>query len=58
MKPRFYKAVDPIFLYVLELSERINAGEQPNPDEERAKICARLGAAETHLAQVGQSEDW
>jgi type VI secretion system protein ImpK len=58
MKPRFYKAVDPIFLYVLELSERVNAGDSPNPEEERAKICARLGAAETNLAQLGRAEDW
>ncbi len=58
MKPRFYKVVDPIFLYVLELSERINAGDQPDPEEERVRICARLGAAETNLAQMGQAEDW
>ena len=58
MKPPFYKAVDPTFLYVLALTERVQAGEQLNPDEERAKICARLDAAETKLAQQGQKQEW
>ena len=58
MKPPFYKAVDPAFLYVLALNERVQAGAQLNPDEERATICARLDAAETKLATQGQSKDW
>ncbi len=55
MKPTFSKNIDPIFLHVLELLERIGSNESPDPGEERARIRARLDAAEQH---VGQTEEW
>ena len=40
MKPTFSKNIDPIFLHVLELLERIGSNESPDPGEERARIRA------------------
>lgn len=56
MTPRFATAVDPVFLYVLDLLERIHAGGQPNPDEERAKILKALDDVE--MAGIGASREW
>ena len=55
MKTNFSKAVDPVFLHVLELIERIAANESPDPGEERSRIRARLDRAELRLGQV---EEW
>jgi len=54
MKTNFSKAVDPVFLHVLELLERIAANESPDPGEERSRIRARLDQAELRLGQVDQ----
>ena len=55
MKPTFSKNIDPIFLHVLELLERISGNESPDPGEERARIRARLDAAEQ---RIGQTDEW
>lgn len=55
MTPEFSRAVDPAFLYVLGLLDRIGRGEQPAPEEERVRIVAVLDQAE---AILGQSQEW
>lgn len=55
MTPKLALAADPIFLYVLELLDRINRGEQPVPQDERLKIRALLDQAE---AIIGTGQEW
>jgi len=55
MTPRFAKAVDPVFAYVLDLFDRIDRGQQVNPLEEKARIAAHLQTAGTMLSEA---EEW
>ncbi len=55
MIPEFCQAVDPIFLYVLELLERIARNENPAPDDERVRIRGWIDRAESLL---GQGKGW
>jgi type VI secretion system protein ImpK len=55
MTPNFAAAIDPVFLHVLGLLERIGNNESPNPVEERTIINNWLRHAE---AQLGQKQDW
>lgn len=55
MTPDFAKAVDPVFQYVLKLRERIDEGESPSPQDERAHIRGWIDQAD---AKLGQSPDW
>jgi type VI secretion system protein ImpK len=55
MTPRFSKAVDPIFLDVLGLLDRIGRDENPPVKDERLRIRGWLDQAE---GQLGQGEDW
>ncbi|HEX3726221.1 MAG TPA: DotU family type IV/VI secretion system protein [Pirellulales bacterium] len=55
MTPKFSEAVDPIYLHVLGLLDRIAAGESPAPEEERLRIRAWIDQAEGRL---GQGPDW
>ena len=55
MTPEFAKAVDPVFLHVLNLLERIHRGDAVSAEEERSRIRNRLDQAE---AALGQREDW
>src|SRR5687768_13905794 len=55
MTPNFAAAVDPIFLHVLGLLDRIGHNDNPSPTEERAIINNWLRHAE---AQLGQKQDW
>lgn len=55
MTPNFAAAVDPLFLHVLGLLERIGQNESPVPTEERAVINNWLRHAE---AQLGQKQEW
>jgi type VI secretion system protein ImpK len=55
MTPNFAKAVDPIFLHVLDLLERINKNASVNPAEEKHTVSNFLRNAE---AQLGQKQDW
>lgn len=55
MTPRFAQAVDPIFLHVLGLLDRISRGEKPSPQDERLKIRALIDQAE---ARIGAGPEW
>lgn len=55
MTPEFAEAVDPAFLHMLELLERISRGERPDPQEERLHVKGWLDRAERKL---GQKIDW
>ena len=55
MTPKFSKAVDPVFLHVLGLLERIGRDENPSPSEERLRIRGWLDQAE---GQLGHGPDW
>ncbi len=55
MTPPFSDAVDPVFLDVLGLLERIDRGEQPVAQEERARVRGWLDQAD---AALGKRDDW
>ncbi len=55
MTPEFAKAVDPVFLYVIDLLDRIQSDDPVSAPEERVRIRNELDRAE---AILGQSEDW
>jgi type VI secretion system protein ImpK len=55
MTPNFAQAVDPIFLYVLALLDRISKDAKPKPQEERARIRALIDEAE---ARLGSGTEW
>jgi len=55
MTPKLAQAIDPVFLHVLDLLERISQGEEPSPQEERLRIRALIDQAE---AIVGGGEEW
>lgn len=55
MSPTFARAVDPIFLRVVELVERINANERSSPQEERMRVLTLFDEAE---AVVGAGREW
>jgi type VI secretion system protein ImpK len=55
MTPRFAAAVDPIFLHVLGLLDRIAKGESGHVQEERASIRALLDQAG---AKAGAGQQW
>lgn len=55
MSPKFALAVDPIFMHVLDLLDRIGRGEQPAPEEERLRIRTLIDQGE---ALIGASEQW
>jgi len=55
MTPNFAQAVDPIFLYVLGLLERMNGDQTLVPQDERARI---RGLIDQGQALVGASDEW
>jgi type VI secretion system protein ImpK len=55
MTPNFAQAVDPIFLYVLALLDRISREAKPAPQEERGRIRALIDEAE---ARLGSGTEW
>lgn len=55
MTPEFSKAVDPVFVQVLGLLERIARDENPSPSEERVRIRGWIDQAG---GQLGQGQDW
>jgi type VI secretion system protein ImpK len=55
MTPKFAQAVDPIFLHILNLVERIGRDERPAPQDERLRIVALVDQAE---AILGGGEEW
>lgn len=55
MTPKLAQAVDPIFIHVLDLLEKVKGDLHPAPQEERLKIRALLDQAE---ALFGGGSDW
>ena len=55
MNPRFASAVDPIFLHVLRLLDRIGQGDSISPDDERERIENRFREAES---QASDKNGW
>jgi type VI secretion system protein ImpK len=55
MRPEFAKAVDPITERTLALLERLELGEEVDPQAERTRLKDLLSHAE---ALVGQNEEW
>lgn len=55
MNPRFAAQLDPIFIYVIRLLERIEEREEPVPREEFNLIRQKL---ETAGAALGNSAEW
>lgn len=55
MTPKFAQAVDPIFLHVLDLLDRLNDSHEASPQDERLQIIALLDRAE---AIVGRGREW
>ncbi len=55
MTPRFASAVDPIFLCVLDLLDRISSNQVSSPEDESNRIQNRFREAE---AQVGEIHGW
>jgi type VI secretion system protein ImpK len=56
MTPRFSEAVDPVFLQVFDLLERIDQGAAISPIEERRKIDDLLKKADQRL--TGEAQQW
>lgn len=55
MNPKFAKHIDPVFEYVLGILERAEKGKEPDPEEEKAKIVARLNRID---ASLGNDRNW
>lgn len=55
MTPQFARAIDPIFLYALDLISRIAEDQHPLPQEERIRICALIDQG---AASVPGGESW
>jgi type VI secretion system protein ImpK len=55
MTPTFAQAVDPIFLHVLDLLDRISQDEKPSAQHQRLRIGALIDQAE---AVVGSGQEW
>ncbi|HWA97559.1 MAG TPA: DotU family type IV/VI secretion system protein [Pirellulales bacterium] len=55
MTPKFAEAVDPVFLYVLQLLDRIAAGDNPSPEDERLRLRGLLEQAQ---GKLGEGQDW
>ncbi|TWU23423.1 hypothetical protein Pla52o_29590 [Novipirellula galeiformis] len=56
MTPQFAQAVDPIFLYALDLMTRIGDNENPLPHEERIRIRSLIDQASAMLPNGDQWE--
>jgi type VI secretion system protein ImpK len=56
MSPKFSQAVDPIFLYVLALLDRISREQRLSPQEERLRIRTLIDQADAALGSGGEWE--
>lgn len=56
MTPEFAKGIDPIFLYVFGLVDRVERGEQPAPEEERVRIRGLVDQAEAIWGHTPDAE--
>lgn len=55
MTPEFARAVDPIFMHVLDLLEQIERGDDPSAEDERRHVELLISEAD---AKLGQRDDW
>ncbi len=55
MTPDFADAIDPVFVHALNIVDRLERGEQPDPRSEQEKLCQRLGHAD---ALLGATDEW
>ncbi len=55
MTPKFAQAVDPVFLHVLDLIDRIGRNERTSAADERIRIIALIDQAE---ALIGAGQEW
>lgn len=55
MSPLFTQHIDPLFLHVFDLLDRINAGDNPSPEKEFRLINDQLRRAEGQLKSYGLS---
>ena len=55
MTPQFAKAIDPVFLYALDLMSRIADDEHPLPQEERIRIRSLIDQG---AAMIPSGEQW
>lgn len=55
MTPRFAQAIDPVFLHVLDLLDRLSQGEKVSVHDERLRIRTLIDQAE---AVVGAGPEW
>lgn len=55
MSPEFASAVDPVFVYVLDVLAQIESGQAPDPLEVNMRIRGLLDRAEN---QLGQPQQW
>lgn len=56
MTPKFAQAVDPVFLYVLAMLDRISREDRLSPQEERLRIRTLIDQAEASLGAGGEWE--
>jgi len=56
MTPQFARAVDPVFLHVLQLLDRISRDERVAPEDERLRIRGALDKAEAELGTGPESQ--
>jgi type VI secretion system protein ImpK len=56
MTPEFAKAVDPIFLHVFGLLDRIGRGVEPLPEEERLRIRGLIDQADAMWGHTPDAE--
>ena len=55
MTPKFARAVDPVFTYMLDLLERIDNTQELDPPKEKSRLMERIDTAGSVL---GHAEEW
>ena len=56
MTPEFAKAVDPVFLHVFGLLDRLGRGVQPSPEEERLRVRGLIDQADAVWGHTPDAE--
>jgi len=56
MTPEFAKAVDPVFLHVFGLLDRLGRGVQPSPEEERLRVRGLIDQADAIWGHTPDAE--
>lgn len=58
MSPEFAKAVDPVFLFVLEQIDSISAGTRVDPAQLHSSVIGQIQRCEDQMSAAGQSQSW